>query len=115
MSDEPKYTAEPSDSINKDSDEQGAAVVESFSELALIREQLKIKEEEANNNYERYIRQTAEIENFKKRALRDKEDAIRYANEILVKELLPVVDNLNGQSRMPKARARADRSLKVWK
>jgi molecular chaperone GrpE len=92
--DELKYTAEPSDSTNKGSVEQGAAVEESFSELALIREQLKIKEEEANNNYERYIRQTAEIENFKKRALRDKEDAIRYANEILVKELLPVVDNL---------------------
>jgi molecular chaperone GrpE len=94
MSDEIKYHAEPSDSTNKDSVEQGATVEESFSELALIREQLKIKEEEANNNYERYIRQSAEIENFKKRALRDKEDAIRYANEILVKELLPVVDNL---------------------
>jgi molecular chaperone GrpE len=94
MSDETKNSGESRDTSLSDSQEPGAAVLESPSEEALLREQLKIKEEEAKNNYDRYIRQSAEIENFKKRALRDKEDAIRYANEALVKELLPVVDNL---------------------
>jgi molecular chaperone GrpE len=60
----------------------------------LLREQLKIKEEEAKTNYDRLLRQTAEVENFKRRALREKEDAIRYANESLIRDLLPVVDNL---------------------
>jgi molecular chaperone GrpE len=93
MSDETKNTPGSSDSNIQDTTQERAAAVESSSEAAL-REQLKLKEEEAKNNYERFIRQSAEIENFKKRATRDKEDAIRYANETLVKELLPIIDNL---------------------
>ena len=93
MSDETKYTAETSDSNPKESIE-GDATVEEPRSAAALREQLKAKEEEAKNNYERLIRQSAEIENFKKRAIREKEDAIRYANETLVKELLPILDNL---------------------
>jgi molecular chaperone GrpE len=34
------------------------------------------------------------LENFKKRVAREKEEAIRYWNEALVKDLLPVLDNL---------------------
>jgi molecular chaperone GrpE len=94
MSDETKKTAESSDSSIKENIEENAAAAEALTEATFLREQLKLKEEEAKNNYDRFIRQTAEIENFKKRAIRDKEDAIRYANEALVRELLPVVDNL---------------------
>lgn len=64
------------------------------SELANLREQLKAKELEAQNNYDRYVRQVAETENFKKRSSRERDDAIRYANETLLKEILPVIDNL---------------------
>jgi molecular chaperone GrpE len=63
-------------------------------ELASLREQLEAKEQEAKNNYDRYVRQVAEAENFKKRNLRERDDAIRFANETLLKELLPVIDNL---------------------
>jgi molecular chaperone GrpE len=94
MSDDTKNIQEPPDSDIKEPLEESAADVEPPSEAALLREQLKVKEEEAKNNYDRLLRQTAEIENFKKRAIRDKEEAIRYANETLVKELLPIVDNL---------------------
>jgi molecular chaperone GrpE len=64
------------------------------AELASLREQLGAKEQEAKNNYDRYVRQVAETENFKKRNLRERDDAIRFANEALVKDLLPVIDNL---------------------
>ena len=64
------------------------------SDLAKLREQLQAKEKEANENYDRYLRQVAELENFRKRASREKQEAIRFANEALVKDLLPVVDNL---------------------
>lgn len=63
-------------------------------EIASLRQQLEAKELEAKNNYERLLRQAAELENFKKRSTREREDAIRFANESLVKDLLPVVDNL---------------------
>ena len=51
-------------------------------------------EKEAQENYERYMRVSAEFENYKKRAAREMADFRKYANESLVKELLPVVDNL---------------------
>ena len=63
-------------------------------ELAELREKLQAKEKESKENYERYLRQVAEVDNFKKRVNREKEDAIRYANENLIRDILPVIDNL---------------------
>lgn len=63
-------------------------------ELTQLREQLEAKAKEAQANYDRYVRQLAELENYKKRTLRDKEETIRFANESLIKDMLPIVDNL---------------------
>src|SRR5262245_41665176 len=63
-------------------------------ELATLREQLAVKPQEAKDNYDRYVRQIAETENFKKRNARERDDAIRFANEVLLRDLLPVIDNL---------------------
>lgn len=71
-----------------------SATLNQPDELAKLRQHLKVKEEEAKENYERYLRQVAELENFKKRTNREREEAIRFANETLVKDLLPIVDNL---------------------
>jgi len=71
-----------------------SATLNQPDELAKLRQYLKVKEEEAKENYERYLRQVAELENFKKRTNREREEAIRFANETLVKDLLPIVDNL---------------------
>ena len=49
---------------------------------------------EARANYELFLRERAELENFKRRMQRDKSEALRFANEPLVRDLLPVVDNL---------------------
>ncbi len=43
---------------------------------------------------DKYMRLAAEFENYKRRAQRDQSDSIRYANESLIKNLLPTVDNL---------------------
>ena len=59
-----------------------------------LRRQLEAKEQEAKESRERLLRQAADLDNYKKRATREKADAIRYANESLVKDLLPVLDNL---------------------
>jgi molecular chaperone GrpE len=68
--------------------------VESDDELADLRQQLAAKADEAKTNYDRYVRQVAEAENFKKRNARERDDAIRFANEALLKDILPVLDNL---------------------
>jgi len=65
---------------------------------ALTKEELLEKLEEARKasekNYDLYLRSQAEIENIKKRQKKEKEDWLKYANETLIKELLPSLDNL---------------------
>jgi molecular chaperone GrpE len=52
------------------------------------------QEEELQIYQDKYIRLAAEFENYKRRAQRDQSDAIRYANESLLKNLLSTLDNL---------------------
>ena len=44
---------------------------------------------------DRALRERADLENVKKRVMREKSEALRFANESLLRELLPVIDNLN--------------------
>jgi molecular chaperone GrpE len=41
------------------------------------------------------LRTTADFDNFKKRAAREKQDAIRFANENLIQKLVPVLDSFD--------------------
>jgi molecular chaperone GrpE len=43
---------------------------------------------------DRHLRLAAEYDNFRRRSLKERQDLHNYANENLVKELLPIVDNL---------------------
>ncbi len=62
--------------------------------LAELQEQLQEKTKEAEDNYIRLLRLAADMENLKKRQERERAEVLQFANENLVKELLPVVDNL---------------------
>jgi len=64
------------------------------TEIAALKQQVEAKESEAKQNYDRLLRQMAELDNFKKRTARERDEAIRFANEAVIKDLLPVVDNL---------------------
>jgi molecular chaperone GrpE len=75
-------------------DESSETSVSTEAKLASLRQQLEAKELEAKNSYDRFVRQIAESENLKKRLIREKDEAIRFANEALVRDLLPVIDNL---------------------
>jgi len=55
---------------------------------------LAAKTEEARTFQEKYLRLAAEFENYKKLAQKQKQEYSQFANESLLKELLPVVDNL---------------------
>jgi molecular chaperone GrpE len=50
-------------------------------------------EAEANKWKEISLRTAAEMENLRKRTARDREEAIRFANQRLLEDLLPVIDN----------------------
>lgn len=57
-------------------------------------EELEAVRQEARDNYDRFVRLSAEFENYKKRASREMSEFRKYANEMIIRELLPVVDNL---------------------
>ncbi len=67
--------------------------LEKSSKAELI-EKIKKIEEESKNNYDLFLRSEADSENMKKRGKKEKEEWIKYANEKIVKDLLPVLDNL---------------------
>jgi len=56
-------------------------------------EELKAKAAKADENWQRLLRTTADFDNFKKRAARERQDAVKYANEGLITKLLGVLDN----------------------
>jgi molecular chaperone GrpE len=56
-------------------------------------EDLKTRAAKADDYWDRLLRQTADFENYKKRVARERQDAIRYANESLLEKLIPIVDN----------------------
>jgi molecular chaperone GrpE len=56
-----------------------------------IQEEMKKSAE----NYDKYLRAAADLENFKKRAAKEKQDTIKYGNETLIKDLLPIMDGMD--------------------
>lgn len=63
------------------------------AEVARLSEALEAKSREADATRDRYVRAVAEFDNARKRAAREREELIRGANESLIRELLPVLDN----------------------
>jgi len=62
--------------------------------LEELKEELEGARKEAQEHYDKFLRLYAEFENYKKRVAREKAELVRYGNEELLRELLPVVDNL---------------------
>ncbi len=72
------------------------AAIEECDPEALIR-QLAAKEEEIKElreKHEQLLRLVADVENFRKRLEKERTELRDFANESLLKELLPVLDNL---------------------
>ena len=60
-----------------------------------IIKKLEEKEKESAGHYDRYLRAAADLENYKKRMARDHADLVKYGNEKLVKDLMPILDSLD--------------------
>ncbi|MSQ47398.1 MAG: nucleotide exchange factor GrpE [Deltaproteobacteria bacterium] len=63
-------------------------------EIITLRTRVQEKEAEAKANYDLFLRERADLENFKRRMQRDKAEALRFANEPVIRDLLPILDNL---------------------
>ncbi len=56
--------------------------------------ELNAKTEEANQHKDKHLRSVADFDNFRKRALREKEEARHYGAENLLRDLLVILDNM---------------------
>ena len=64
-------------------------------EIQRLREALEAKTREVEAQQDRYVRAVAEFDNVRKRSAREREEYTRYANESLLRDILPVLDNLD--------------------
>ena len=76
-----------------------------------IQEKLASAREELREAQDRVLRVSAEFENYKKRSAREMDAHRKYANESLIKALLPVVDNLELAIRSAKENGKGDEGL----
>lgn len=72
----------------------GPTTEEAVDPVARLKNEIEAARMEASNNWDLYLRERADLENARKRHQRDKEDALRFANDRLLKEMVPVLDNL---------------------
>ncbi len=70
-------------------------LAEAENELKYITNAFKNIKKEYDELNQNYLKSLADAENFRKRINREKEESLKYANERLVKDLLPVLDFLD--------------------
>jgi len=71
-----------------------AKEVLSLPQVKELESQVEALKREVEENREKYLRALAELENYRKRALRERSDYLKYQGEPILLDILPVVDNL---------------------
>ena len=101
--DKKKNFAHPGDAEHKNhepaeavaADEQAAAAGAGTNDrIHQLEEALAAKEAEAAANWDRFVRERADLENYRKRVQKEKDDILKYGNESLILEILPILDNM---------------------
>jgi len=67
---------------------------EKEKEIDELKKKLEEKEKEIKENHDRLLRLAADFENYKKRTAKEKEEWTKFANEDLIRAILPFIDNL---------------------
>ncbi len=92
MSEKNQQEPRPATAPSGQEAEDGAPTAEELQPS--LEESLAESQAEARKNWDLYLRERADLENYRKRAQREREELARFANENLLRELLPVLDNL---------------------
>lgn len=90
-----------SEELEEDPREEGESQDQEEEEIPITKmtkaqliKKIEKVQEASDKNLDLYIRSQAEIDNLKKRYQKERQDLVKFANESLIKQLLPVVDNL---------------------
>ena len=100
---EPEEIIEP-ELVEKEEDETvEEEEVKELTPMEQLQEEVRLKDEELLKQKDTFLREKAELENFKKRLNKEKEDFVQFANERLLKELVQIEDNLERAMEVPNA------------
>ena len=86
---------------NTDPEGTGVDEEEAEDDASITEEDPSTSEGEIESLKDQLLRTAAESENIRRRASRDVENAHKYANEKLLKDLLPVLDSLEKALELP--------------
>jgi molecular chaperone GrpE len=75
-------------------EEAGAHGARLAAQLELSMQKGRETLEKLKEEHDRHLRAAADLENYKKRAVKEREEAQKFGNERLLKDLIPVLDNL---------------------
>ena len=85
---------QPEAQVNAEEQKTEAPEAEkSVDEVAVLKEQIQKLEAEKAEMKDQFLRKAADFDNFRKRLLRDKEDAVSFANTSLLTDLIDVLDD----------------------
>ena len=75
-------------------EEENIEEAKELSPLEQLEEKIRLKDDELLKQKDTFLREKAELDNFKKRLVKEKEDFVQFANERLLKELIQIEDNM---------------------
>jgi molecular chaperone GrpE len=78
----------------KEATEAAAASIDSTQDAPDELRAIQEKAAKADAHWDLYLRARAELENYRRRATRERQEAVRYAHQSVVEKLLPVLDSL---------------------
>jgi len=74
--------------------EEAAVEDQEAGDVDELKSELEATRSELEQQKEQYLRTRAEMDNFRRRMQREKEELGKFANESILREILPVIDNL---------------------
>ena len=99
--DDNQNDAEPEEIVDVDQESEETSIEEEnieeakeLSPLEQLEEQIRLKDDELLKQKDTFLREKAELDNFKKRLTKEKEDFVQFANERLLKEVIQIEDNM---------------------
>ncbi len=99
MATKKKATKEPAEEEREES--AGDEEKQERDPVEELQQQLKKKDDELAEQKIDFLREKADLENFRKRLVKEKGDAVQFANQRLLKELVQINDNLDRALRAP--------------
>lgn len=83
------------DSVSRELSQGDDELTQLRQALEETKQRLDEKTAEAGEHHDRYLRALADLDNWRKRAQREREEYIRFANESILRDLLSVLDNFD--------------------